>query len=330
MSGYLKKIWKTAALFLASTGIMAMVLWLYNCPDEPVLYGSLLCMALFAGAFVYGYFRFRSKAQVLSQIAKSIPLDLEKLPLPQDNNEAALQQMIHELNRMRMEAEEARMTSYREMADYYTMWVHQIKTPISAMRLLLQTGGADLGGENGELAEQLFKIEEYVNMVLQYLRLDGGNDLVIKTYELDGIVRQAVRKYAGMFVRKRLTLNYLPPQTVVLTDEKWLVFVIEQILSNAIKYTKQGGISIYMEEGDGKVLVISDTGIGIAPEDQPRIFEKGFTGYNGRHDKKSTGIGLYLCRRILNRLSHTVSVESEPGIGTKIRLHLDTVQLETE
>ena len=124
-------------MFLASTGIMAMVLWLYNCPDEPVLYGSLLCMALFAGAFVYGYFRFRSKAQVLSQIAKSIPLDLEKLPLPQDNNEAALQQMIHELNRMRMEAEEARMTSYREMADYYTMWVHQIKTPIAALRLLL-------------------------------------------------------------------------------------------------------------------------------------------------------------------------------------------------
>lgn len=255
---------------------------------------------------------------------------LDELPQAKSAMELEYHRLIFMLFEDRKRMSSRFEESKGDMTDYYTMWVHQIKTPISAMRLLLQTGGADLGGENGELAEQLFKIEEYVNMVLQYLRLDGGNDLVIKTYELDGIVRQAVRKYAGMFVRKRLTLNYLPPQTVVLTDEKWLVFVIEQILSNAIKYTKQGGISIYMEEGDGKVLVISDTGIGIAPEDQPRIFEKGFTGYNGRHDKKSTGIGLYLCRRILNRLSHTVSVESEPGIGTKIRFHLDTVQLETE
>ena len=176
----------------------------------------------------------------------------------------------------------------------------------------------------------MFKIEEYVNMVLQYLRLDGGSDLVLNTYSLDDIVRQAVRKYAGMFVRRRLSLSYEPLNCQVLTDEKWLVFVIEQILSNSIKYTKRGGISIYMEEEEGKTLVISDTGIGIAPEDQPRIFEKGFTGYNGHSDKKSTGIGLYLCRRILSRLSHTISVESEPGKGTRIRINLDTARIEAE
>ena len=310
--------------------IYGSVFYLYNVPVEAAAYGTVLGVTFLLVMNVLWFWKFCRKHRKRMELIPGIEYAYRDMPEADTLAEKDYQQMVMDLGKSYYEHLVELENQEQESKEYYTIWVHQIKTPISAMRLLLQTGGADLGGENGELAEQLFKIEEYVNMVLQYLRLDGGNDLVIKTYELDGIVRQAVRKYAGMFVRKRLTLNYLPPQTVVLTDEKWLVFVIEQILSNAIKYTKQGGISIYMEEGDGKVLVISDTGIGIAPEDQPRIFEKGFTGYNGRHDKKSTGIGLYLCRRILNRLSHTVSVESEPGIGTKIRLHLDTVQLETE
>jgi signal transduction histidine kinase len=110
----------------------------------------------------------------------------------------------------------------------------------------------------------------------------------------------------------------------VLTDEKWLLFVIEQVLSNALKYTNEGEISIYMDSSLPDTLVIEDTGIGIQEEDLPRIFEKGFTGYNGRSDKKSTGIGLYLCRRILNKLSHTINIESEVGKGTRVKIGLDT------
>lgn len=259
-------------LFLLFCCIFACVFYLYRLPAEAVLYATALCIFPTAAVLMAGYRRFRRKYRTAERIRKEFLTDpdsfyLDELPQAKSAMELEYQRLIFMLFEDRKRMSSRFEESKGDMTDYYTMWVHQIKTPISAMRLLLQTGGADLGGENGELAEQLFKIEEYVNMVLQYLRLDGGNDLVIKTYELDGIVRQAVRKYAGMFVRKRLTLNYLPPQTVVLTDEKWLVFVIEQILSNAIKYTKQGGISIYMEEGDGKVLVISDTGIGIAPED---------------------------------------------------------------
>ena len=317
MAGYLKKIWKTAALFLASTGIMAMVLWLYNCPDEPVLYGSLLCMALFAGAFVYGYFRFRSKAQVLSQIAKSIPLDLEKLPLPQDNNEAALQQMIHELNRMRMEAEEARMTSYREMADYYTMWVHQIKTPIAALRLLL----GEQPQENKTALAEVFRVEEYVEMVLGYLRSeDMSSDMKFSECDLDKIIREQIHKYASVFIGKKL--DYERTQEKVLTDPKWLGFVIGQCISNALKYTKTGEIRIYLSESRPHTLVIEDTGAGISAEDLPRIFEKGFTGYNGRTETRSSGIGLYLSRKIMKRLDHGISVESEPGKGTRVYLSL--------
>ena len=160
----------------------------------------------------------------------------------------------------------------------------------------------------------MFKIEQYVEMVLQYLRLNSSiNDFVLQEYELDGLICQAVRKYAPMFIRRKLTLHYEPIQEKAVTDEKWLVFVLEQILSNAIKYTSAGDIFISMENG---CLVVRDTGIGILPEDLPRVFDKGYTGYNGRSDKKASGIGLYLSNLILEKEKGYITVASEYGEGS--------------
>ena len=171
-------------------------------------------------------------------------------------------------------------------------------------------------------------VEQYVQMALQYLRMEKmTSDLVFARYDLDALIRQAVRKYAPLFIRRKIILSYEPVHCEVLTDEKWLVFVLEQILSNALKYTKSGSIHIYLSPDAPKTLVIEDTGIGIAPEDLPRIFEKGYTGCNGRADKRSAGIGLYLCRQIMEKLSHTIRIESEMGVGTKVYLGLDTVSL---
>lgn len=170
--------------------------------------------------------------------------------------------------------------------------------------------------------------EEQIKMALQYLRMEKmTSDLVFTRCDLDALIRQAVRKYAPLFIRRKIILSYEPVHCEVLTDEKWLVFVLEQILSNALKYTKSGSIHIYLSPDAPKTLVIEDTGIGIAPEDLPRIFEKGYTGCNGRADKRSTGIGLYLCRQIMEKLSHTIRIESEMGVGTKVYLGLDTVSL---
>ena len=179
---------------------------------------------------------------------------------------------------------------------------------------------------------ELFKTGQYVDMVLSYLRAeDLSSDLLLKEYSLDEIVRQAVRKYSRMFILKKIRLDLGPLDHQVLTDEKWLVFVVEQILSNALKYTKEGGISIYMTRyRDRPVLAIEDTGIGISPEDMPRIFEKGYTGYNGRLDKKSTGIGLYLCRKAAEKLGHVLTAESEPGKGSRFIVDLKTYSLQAE
>ena len=151
---------------------------------------------------------------------------------------------------------------------------------------------------------------------------------MIREYELDGIVRQAVRMYASVFIRKKLRLIYEPLELKILTDEKWLLFVISQVLSNALKYTPSGTVTIYKKEP--QTLCIKDTGIGIAPEDLPRIFEKGYTGSNGRADKKASGIGLYLCRRICTNLGHKITVHSVPGEGTEVCIYLERVDLEIE
>lgn len=232
------------------------------------------------------------------------------------------------MSELKTDAETCMNRKYSDSADYFTLWAHQIKTPIAAMRLLLQT---DCSPENDELEEQLFKIEQYVEMVLQYIRSDSiSSDLEIKSYDLGGIVRAAVKKYRKQFLRKKTKVIVCDINCRVLTDDKWLSFVIEQIISNALKYTSDGAVEIYMDKSAEKTLVIADTGIGIRPEDLPRIFEKGFTGFNGREDKKSTGIGLFLCKKILTKLSHTITVTSEVGKGTVVKLCLDTVSLGVE
>ena len=205
-----------------------------------------------------------------------------------------------------------------EMIDYFTMWAHQIKTPIAAMRLLIESETSDY---DKELISQIFKIEQYVEMVLGYIKLDNlSSDLVLEKHSLSNIVKQCIRKHAPLFIKKNIALDFQEMDCTVLTDEKWLVFAIEQLLSNALKYTNEGKISISIVNQERKLLVIEDAGIGIASEDLPRVFEKGFTGYNGRLDKKATGIGLYLCKKVLDKLSHSIYITSEVNIGTRVEI----------
>jgi signal transduction histidine kinase len=325
---YLKQHGKSIGAYAVFSLLFAAVFSLYNLPVEAVVYAVVLCTG-FGSIFVIMDFRnFYKRHKLLTELKNHITLATGELPLPKDLLESDYQELIRTISQEKTELVSKADQVRSELIEYYTMWVHQIKTPISAMSLLLQSVENE---ENGDLLTELFKIEQYVEMLLQYLRFNStSTDYVLKNYSLDDIVRQAVRKYAKIFIRKKISLDYNGLNCEVLTDEKWLTFVIEQILSNALKYTSEGKISIYMEQDSGKTLVIEDTGIGIAPEDKPRVFEKGFTGYNGRADKKSTGIGLYLCKRIITKLSHSIAIESTVGQGTKVTIGLDTVNISVE
>lgn len=326
LGSFLARRWAGLLLFLACAGIFALVFSLYDLELEAVLYAGGLCLLLLLAVLAADFCRSLARCRRYEEIFRNLPLLPEELPAARTVEEADLQEILKELGR-RMEAALTEWENWRqESMDYYTIWVHQIKTPISVMRMTLE--GEDTE-EHRELSAELFRIEQYVEMVLSYLRLDSdSSDYVFQEYDLDSIIRQAVHKYAPLFVRKKLRLSYEPVNVKVLTDEKWLLFILEQILSNSIKYTQEGSVSITLTPD--KVLNISDTGIGIAPEDLPRIFEKGFTGYNGRSDKKSTGLGLYLCKKAAGRLSHKISVQSKPGAGTVVSIDLDTKMLRTE
>lgn len=166
--------------------------------------------------------------------------------------------------------------------------------------------------------QELFRIEQYAEMALFYTRIKSeSTDFVFRTIILDDVIRKVFHKYAKQFIRKKISLNYERLEKVVLTDEKWLDFVVGQVLSNALKYTPIGSITIYEKEN---CLIISDTGIGIRQEDLPRVCEMGYTGYNGHADKCSTGIGLYLCSHILRKLGHGFCLTSEEGKGTCVKI----------
>lgn len=331
---YWKRYRGITLLYLGLAGIFCLVLYLYRVRTDAVRYALLLVGVGLVLAGAYRFVKDCRHCQEVENVLSAVPHEMREFPDPEDMTEALYQQKITELQREAQQRESGMRIARGEMLDYYSLWAHQIKTPISAMHLLLQSLEEEeterpAWAENREKQEELlrslkmelFQTEQYVEMVLSYLRAeDMTSDLVLQWYSLDDVIRQAVRKYSQMFILKKIRLEYRPCGEMVLTDEKWLVFVLEQLLSNALKYTQNGWISIYKEEdGEGR-LVIEDTGIGIQKEDLPRIFEKGFTGYNGRMDKKSTGIGLYLCKTICEKLNHRISVTSEAGKGTKIYL----------
>ncbi len=316
MIAYLKSRIRVIAAFALFAAVFAVVFLLGGIPLGAVGYAAAVCGAAALAFGIVDYLKFRRKCAALEKLKEEITVSCDNLPEPGNAVEAGYSELIRLLFQSRTELEAGYEISFADMTDYYTMWAHQIKTPIAAMRLSLAEQDTP---ESRELSGELMRIEQYVEMVLCYVRLESSEtDYVIRECSLDAVIRAALRKFSAQFIRKKLSLNYQPLEVTVLTDEKWLLFVISQVLSNSLKYTRSGGITITFENN---ILKLRDTGIGIAPEDLPRIFEKGYTGCNGRSDMKASGIGLYLCRRICRALGHTITAESDKT-GTVIEIGL--------
>ena len=341
---YISKIKFYIILQLFPVMLAEIIFFLYQLSIEPMVYVTVFWLITGICACLNGFYRYRKKVEQLELIAAAPDINLSQMDSPVGQDERFQQEIMQQLNQMRIDVENASQKSSEDMTDYYTMWAHQIKTPIFALRLLLQESTE----ENKEKLSELFKIEQYVEMVLGYLRTeDMSSDLKLSRCSLDRIIRDQIHKYAGIFVSKKLTLTYESISQDVLTDEKWLGFVIGQILSNALKYTRTGGIRIYLEKKlsldtddvsisignddcnkvENFTLVIEDTGIGIRAEDIPRIFEKGYTGVNGRDDNRATGIGLYLSNKIMRKLGHRLYITSTEGKGTKVFLEFSVEDL---
>lgn len=315
----------TAMLFLIFSAIFAVILMMYDTTPEAVLYAFLLCGAIGIVIITIGFIVFRKRYRLLEDIYANLPLMIDKLPETENPYQEILQEIIVKLSEISSENLTNLKNLQHDSMDYFTVWVHQIKTPISAMQMILQSEDTD---ENRVLLSELFRIEQYAEMALYYLRLDSPTtDFVIGRYNLDSIIKQALHRYAPQFINKKIKLIYSPVDAQILTDEKWLLFIIEQILSNAVKYTIKGSVTIKYANN---ILIFFDTGIGISPEDLPRIFEKGYTGLSGRRDRKSTGLGLYLCKRTADNLGHSLSASSVVGRGTNFYIDLSSKNIDIE
>lgn len=278
------------------------------------IYISFLYLFLFFIYMIFLYFTrdrdYREEIALLNQKNYEKILELYDSPLSKVLYKSA------EENKNFKDLEEKRRA---DVKNYLTIWTHQIKSPIFALKLLLKKDEIN----KTECEKEIFEIEEYVGNILGYARLNADStDYVFAKYNLDEIIRGVIRKYSIQFIGKNNRVDFCETKKIILTDAKWFSFLLEQIISNAIKYTKNGRVAIYLKKDE---LVIEDNGIGIMPEDLPRIFDAGYTGYNGRLEKKSTGLGLNLSKNIGKSLRVTLRCESEPKFGTKMYINLKNI-----
>lgn len=318
MKIYLKKYARVFFLLFSCGLIFLIVFALYHIPVAAVVYPAILCAVLILLFFGWDIWKETKRARYMEGL-KSLPVNLrEQLEPLEEILDRDLCEIVFALEEQEKKHAWEAENKRKDMIEYYTTWVHQIKTPIASMRLTLQEEDSTF---SRKVSKDLFRIEQYVEMVLTYLRLDSeSTDYVFRECEVDSLLKASLRKFAGQFIGKGLKVEYAPTNYRVITDEKWLSFVLEQLLSNAVKYTTNGSVSVGMETPG--ILFVRDTGIGIEASDLPRVFEKGYTGFNGREDKKASGIGLYLCKQICNRLGHSIWAESVVGEGTCIRIDL--------
>lgn len=221
-------------------------------------------------------------------------------------------------------------SDYRQ---YIEAWVHEIKTPIASSKMILENSSSR---DKNILMDEMNKIDQYITQALYYSRsTDFNKDYIIKSFNLQNVINECIRENRREFINKRIRINIDNNTDVeVISDSKWLKFIINQIIINSIKYSKteNAEIKVYLLESDdaenlrdkqNKVkLIIEDNGIGIPRSDINRVFDKGFTGENGRVYGKSTGIGLYLCKNLCKKLDLDIELSSKPGTGTKVSIEL--------
>ena len=310
------KMKKTSIIgILGVYAILFVFVYLYRIPIEVILYPFILTIVFVLIVLIFDYIKYKEKVNKIIQICNDVSSCYSVKINDKNIFDEYYLDIINELlkeNRKQVSKIQKRVS---DINDYFSIWVHQIKTPIASMKLKIDNEQMDLL----QLASDLNRIDHYVDLVLSFLKFDEEKiDLYFRKTDVDRIMRESLKKFSNDFIIKKIRLDYKLSKREVLTDEKWLSFVFDQLLSNALKYTDKGTISIYYDEDS--CLCIKDSGIGIALADMERLFEKGFTGYNGRQYKKASGIGLYMCKRMCDKLNIAISIESVVNEYTLVKL----------
>lgn len=313
---YIKDKIELLSTLVVSILSISIILYLYDLDLEIIIYPTIVILIIFLVYFVYDYYLFKKRIKLLNLEKENTNTTVYKINKKYPAEYNLYLEVINNLKKESIKIIEKTNIEKNNITDYYTQWVHQIKTPISALSFLIEN--EEDSNQKRLLEAELFKIEQYVELVLTYLRLDvDKNDFYAENVKLQTLINKVIKKHSNIFIHKKISIENNVDLTVI-SDKKWLEFVLDQIVSNSLKYTSKGGfLKLYREEN---ALVIEDNGIGIQPDNLPRIFEKGYTGFNGRKDKKSSGIGLYLTKKTLDKLGHEIEITSELKKGTVVKI----------
>ena len=297
-------------MYALMSALYFLSFYLYHLPLSYFWVSLLFNLTLLLILSIWLFIQFRKKLLVIQNFF--FVQDLDDLSLP---SELAYQQLIEQLIAAESEkglVEKSRMESLQTMVK---MWSHQMKVPLSALSLMAQTDQLD----RQEVRQQLLRLENYLDTLLTYLKFSQHkDDFRFEALSARSLVVDMVKKYRVSCLAKELSVE-VSGDWQLKSDKKWLSFAISQILDNAIKYSKRGGhIQVQLDE-DG--IQFSDTGIGILPEDLPRLFEEGCTGYNGHEHKKATGLGLYMTKQVLDKLDLAIRIHSQVEEGTQVFIY---------
>jgi signal transduction histidine kinase len=290
-----------------------------------ILYINLVTLSFFIIYLVAKYLYYRSYYKSLTDIVENERDEIiNRLPKPKSYEQILFHKVLSSVNNEQCSKIQRLYAQKKDYEEFITSWVHQVKTPIAVSRLLIENNSNSLNKETlYSLEEELDKIENYIEQALYHSKIDDfSKDYLINEVGLNRLVKEAVKKQAKTFINKKIKVEIDNTDLTVTTDKKWISFILDQVLSNSLKYTSDHGkIKIYgLIEGKAQKLIIEDNGIGIKDEDIGRVFDKGFTGYNGRENYKSTGIGLYLSKKLARKLGHDITIESKYGEYTKVTI----------
>lgn len=292
---------------------------------ENIIYINSISFIFFLIYLITGFLYHKRYYHLIQDIIDNRERDIiYHLPEPYTYQQRVFNSLLKKVYKKQIEVIERQNIEKRENKEYVSTWVHEIKTPLAVSRLIIENSQEkELKEVLENLTEELDRIEGQVEQALYYSKLDVfEKDYFIRQLSLDKVIRGVIKKHTRSFISKKIELDLKEKNIKVNTDKKWLGFIIDQVLVNSLKYTGNNGkVSIWTDKGSiFKRLHIKDNGIGIKPEDLPRVFDKGFTGYIGRREEKSTGIGLYLAKKLAKRLGHDITIESEYGEYTKVTI----------
>lgn len=323
--------WLFYFVIMAFVTLMMMLSMNDQAIGSNILYVNISCFLLAVLYTTIGYFYRKKLMQQLSELVESQQEDISALlPKAQTYQQQRFLDLLRKIHHNYTTELQTLYDEKREHQEFIMSWIHEVKLPIATCHLLIenvQDKPSEVLADKFE--DELNKIEDYVDQALYYSRIDSfSKDYFIHEVLVNQIIKNSVKKYAKLFITKSINLNIDDQEQFVHSDSKWLGFVIDQILTNSLKYTDEAGtISIHFDENSKeKILVIEDNGIGIKQEDLHRVFEKGFTGSIGRDYAKSTGIGLYLAKQLANKLGHDISIQSVENNFTKVMIHFPKVR----